>query len=418
MQIHKKVNSPSFQNNLWTFLASGVFSVFVFLLVLITTRLIGLAEAGMVSFAAAVVTVVHSVVLFSVRAYQSTDINQEFSMHCYFGLRVCSAILASLLIGVFLLISRFETKRTTIILLLYFVFLTDGFADVFMGDLQQKGKMRIAGRMRVSALGIGIIAFTVIIMTTQNIIAALSLSGAGVFVSYIAWIWYYRHNFGKIRVKYDVGIIITLVKNVWPLFIGQFLFSYLYNTQKYYLGFLQTDEAVAILSILILPATALQLLSGSFFAGAEMTKTAQIYTSGQMNALGKRFNRQILFALAIAVVFILCAFTFGIPLLSLLFDVDLRPYTQEFIVVSFGSALFAFLAVLSASSVVLRVQRAWLYCIASMAIIVAPIMWIVVAHYGLTGAALTNLAILAPLTIMLFVLCRYRLGRLKAEQSM
>ena len=413
-KIINKIGQPDFQNNLWTFLAASVFSAFILLVVLITTRWVGLAEAGMVSFAAAVALLSHSLVTFSVRVFQSSDTNREYSLHAYLGLRVCTALLATVVIVVFLVASRFDATRTIVIALFYFIFLTTGFADVFMGDLQQNGKMRIAGRMHVCSFGLGFIAFAVTLSVTQSLVISLVSSSIVIFLTFIAWIWFYQNHFGKIRIKYDIAAIKTLIRAVMPLFLGGLIFGFLYNMQKYYLGFSDTDESVAILTILIMPITALQLLSGSFFGGAEMTKTAEIFTSGQLQGLSQRINKQLFLALAMSVFFILCVVTFGEPLLAWLFSTDLSPFRLELLIVAFGGSFFAAFSVLYALMAVLRLQKAFIYCMSAVALVTAPLMWFVVAHYGITGAAFTNLAVLLPTSVALFIICRVRLAKLRS----
>ena len=413
---YKKIFSVDYQNNFWTLLASGAVSAYSFLVILIVMRWVGLAEAGMVSFAVAVALFSTNIITFSVRIYQGSDTSQEYSLQSYLGLRICTAFLATIVVAVFLIVSRFDITRTIIVMLFYFIFLTFGFADVFMGDLQQKGKMRIAGRMQVCSFGLGFVAVSITLFTTQSLIVSLISSSIVIFLTFIAWIWFYQNHFGRIRVKYDVAVIKVLVRTVSPLFLSGLIFGFLYNMQKYYLGFLYTDESVAILTVLLMPVTALHQLSGSFFSGAEMTKTAEIFTSGQVKKLSRRINRQLLWASAISMFFMMCVFSFGEPLLSWLFAINLSPYRAEFIIVALGGAFLSIFSVLYSGMAVMRMQKAYLYAIFSVALVVAPLLWFIVARYGITGAAFTNLAFLTPLSVVLFMVCRNKLAKLKPSQ--
>lgn len=409
-----KIRQPDFQNNLWTFLAAGVFSIYITFIVLITTRWVGLAEAGIVSFAFAIASLFNTIILLYVRIFQASDVKQEYSLHSYLGLRVCSALVASVALTAFLLISRFDATRTVVILLFYAMLLTTGFADVFMGDLQQKGKMRVAGRMMVCAFGLNIVAFVITLFVSGSLIISLISSCAVTLVVFVAWIWLYQNDFGPIRVKYDLAAIKTLLRNVMPLFLAGIIVNFLYNMQKYYLGFLDSDESVAVITILLMPGTALQMLCASVFGGAEMTKTAKVYASGAIKKLSRRVNRQILLASAISIFFLLCVYTFGLPLLSWLFATDLSAYMQELIIVSIGGALFSVNIALSSAVIVMRMQKAHFVNILAVALVVVPLMLFIVARHGIIGAAFTNLAHLAPLTVVLFVIYRVGIRRVVA----
>ena len=413
---YMKFLSDDFQNNLWTFIASTVTAVFSFTIVLFTTRLVGLAEAGVVSFAIATALLAQNIIFFGVRSFQSTDINQEFSFQSYLGLRVCSSFLALACIGIFLLVGRMDTSRTIVIFLVFVIFLIDGFADVFMGSLQQKGKMRIAGRMRVCAFSLCILFFLGSLLIFRVIYFPLLLSCIIIFIVYLVWIWIYRDNFKPIRVKIDIHTICTIAKNVLPLLLSGVLFSYLVNMQKYYLGFLNTDESVAIITMLIMPVTALQLLSTTFFAGAEMTKSARVFVDGQIDCLYRRVKRQLLVALLLSLFFLLCVYTFGLDLLSWIFATDLLQYKAELMIMSIGGSLYTALAVLTACLVVLRKQKSWLYSMLTISCTAAPLMLFVVYRYGITGAAYSNLVILTPLTIILCVICQTGLKRAQSDK--
>jgi len=406
------MKANDFQNNLWTLLSSGISAIFVSVMVFVTVRTIGLAEAGMLSFAAAVGGISQLLVMFSVRPIQSTDINQEYSLNSYLGLRVFSALFASAVVVVFLIISGFELNRIIVIFLVYMIYFIDGFFDLFMGDLQQKGKMRIAGRMRVCAFGICMVVFTVFAVLTKTIIIPLCISCASIFIVYIIWIWFYRRQFKQVRINFDKTIIKKLTIAVLPLLIGTFIYSFLFNSQKYYLNFLVSDESVAIISILILPTSFLSILCSSLFMGAEMTKTAKMFINGQLKQMSRRVNYQFLFAVIISAVFVLCSLTFGIPLLSWVFNNDLSMYQQEFLIITLGGVSFVFLAVLGGVMITMRLQKINLYNIITIAIIAGPISWFLVLQYGILGAAYTSMIIFIPFAVSSFIVYKVSLNRM------
>ena len=405
-------NSPEFQNYLWTFLASGMSAVYVAMMVLITARVVGIAEAGMVSFSIATIRI-FSYIILAVRSFQSTDIRQEYSLNTYVGMRICSVVFASAFFLLFILISRFDTSRTFLLLLFYFVYLVDGIADVFMGDLQQKGKMRVAGRMRATSFGLSLLASAAIMYITQSLIVPVIFSGIVVFITYIVWIWCYRRHFVQLRVKFDVPAIKKLASTGGPVLITTVAYIYLLNAQKYYLGFFDSDESVAIITMLMQPVTMLNLFLGSFFAGAELTKTAETYIFGDKKLFSRRIHRQLSLAASFAAVFLLCCFTFGIPLLSWLYNVYLFPFTREFTMIALLGAVFAIFMPLSGGTMAMRQQKVCMYVMLVMATWASAIMWFMVSGHGITGAVISNLLIYIPLVVAYFAVYRTGLRRMK-----
>ncbi|MDR2599841.1 MAG: lipopolysaccharide biosynthesis protein [Oscillospiraceae bacterium] len=418
MKNIKNINlkDPDVQNNIWTFLSSAVSAGYTFVIVMITTRWVGLRESGAISFALSIAMLFSGFIIYGIRPYQSTDIKQENSFLVYFGMRVITTILTCIAFIVFLLIGRlifnFDDFRMITSLLMFFIFLVSSFADVFMGELQRKGLMRIAGRMIASVFSLAIIVYLIVLLITDgSIVLSLIFSCVVVFFTFIAWIWKYQSYFDQIRVKFDIPEIKALIWKVTPLFLSGTAFVYLYSMQRYYLGFLNQDDYVAIVTFLIMPATALQLLIGTVFGGAEMTRTAKIYANGQIKELKKRINLQLLYALGIAILFILCSLAFGLPLLSWIFDEDLSAYKFEFLIVSIGGSFLCFQTALGTIIVIMRAQKMYLYCLLGVAFIVAPIMWFVIRSYSILGAAYSFIAFLLPLSIVLYILYRIELRK-------
>ena len=405
----KLLSSDEIQDHLWTVLSAGLSAVYATLLILMTTRFVSLTVAGILSYAAAVSELLRILVMFGVRGYQSTDMKQEFNFNVYLGLRTLTALLASIVLAVFLILGRFEPFRAAVMLLFFFTYLTDMYADVFMGDLQQKGKMRIAGRMRATGFASALIAFAIASFTTQTLLLPLAFAGFAICCVNIVWIWVYRSHFGAIRVKIDVIAIKKLAVSTYPIAISSLLFIYLYHAQKYYLGAFGLDEAVAIITILMLPAMLLNLFCIFFFMGAELTYMAGLFTSGQLRRFAIRVNQQLLIVVALCIPFMIFIYFSGIFLLSWLYGVDLSVYKEQLMLLSSGSVFLAIVSVLNAVLIVMRRQKTTMFCMMAVACVTGPAMWFLVSRYGLTGAAFSNLVIFVPMAVLLYVVYRVAL---------
>jgi len=405
-EIIERVNMTDFQNNLWTILASSASSVFSAAMFLVTVRTAGLAAGGILSFAVSITALLYVLVHFGVRPVQAVDVKQEYSLNSYLGLRLCTAFLAVMVILKFVLVGSFEADRVTVILSFFFIYLIDGIADVFMGDLQQNGKMRIAGRMRTCAFILSLITFSFVTFITSSLITALIVTDVIVLVVYLAFIWFHRKHFKRVRMRFDTSAVRALALNVLPLLILWLVVSYLTNAQKYFLGFLYSDEAVAVVAILMTPVIGLNLLSSSFFQGAEMTKTAQIYANGTINDLSKRVNHQLLVAAVLGAIFLLCSFTFGIPLLSWLFNADLSPYRREYAFLTLSGLSLVVIYISNMCILLLQLIKKLLAVMMIIAIIFTPAIWFLVSRHGMIGATFSHFVIQTAYSFASFIIYR------------
>jgi len=404
-----KLRSPDFQNQLWTLIATALFAIFPSVFILVTTRVIGLDNAGIIAYTVALIELPRLLIIFGIRSYQATDIKQEFKFSIYFGLRTITAAIVSMIFATFVVLSGFDSTQFIVLLLIYFIFLTESYADVFMGDLQQKGRMRVAGKMQASVYLSVILVYIVALLITRSMPFSLLLVAVASFFIYITWIWMHRNHFGAIRVKVDLKAIKKLALSVLPLVIAGLLFVYLVNAQKYYLEAFLSRETVAIYAILVLPVSLLMLACIGFFQGAIMTKTASILAAGDKKRFTKRVSIQLLCSLALAVPFMLCVYFLGVPVLSWLYGIDLSPYRTYLIILSLGGTLRLPLSVISPVLIILRKQRALLYSIVISAVIAGPLMWWLVSQYGLYGASFSNIIIFIPQVVLAYIMYRVAL---------
>ena len=416
-EILNLIKKPSVQNNIWTILASGIESLTVLIMIFLAVRLVGLAEAGVLSFAFAVSGLLRIIITLGVRVFQSTDVNQEYALNTYIGLRFCSSLIAFIGLLVFLAISGFEAIRAFVILFVFFIFLVDGIADVFMGDLQQKGKMRIAGRMRVCAFFSCLIVFIIVMFITRSLFIPLISSVVTLVLVYIVWIWCYRKHFIRVRVKISPAAIKTLIVSTLPLAISGLCTMFLYNSPKYFLGFIESDEAVAIFTMLAMPLAMLNLLLHSFFAGAEITKTAEVFAGGRPDGLSRRVNKQLLFSFAFVAVYNLIILSFGIPILSWFYNTDLTAYRNAFIIMTLSCSAYYATLPLGAALTVMRKQKQQMYMLVSITAVTFPFIWFSIDRYGLTGAALSFVLIYLPLIPACYILYRVVIKRLKTMEG-
>jgi len=398
-----KMGAHEFQNMLWTVISSGVHGVYALVLIFVTTRLVGLAMAGVLAYSLAL-TELHFVIgEFGVRGYQSTDIKQEFKLSHYFTFRISTVVIVSLIFIVLVFLGNYDYSNILILLICYVIVVLQMFADVFMGDLQQKGYMNIAGKMKTVSYVGAFVLFTTTTLVTKTLLLPLIFSGLAVLIIYASMLFFYRNFFINVQICFELGIFKKIFISVLPLVILAFIGSYLVNAQKYYLARYASDEYVAIFAILMLPSSVFLLFCGAMFAGSGLTKGAKILATGQLDVFNARIIRQLVAVFALAIPFILGGYFFGIPILSILYGLDLSGYSMQFLLLMVGSVFHVAVAVLGSALVIMRLQRLRLICTAASGLFTGLLMWLLVRNFGIYGAAYSLLIIYVPLSIFLFI---------------
>jgi len=423
MKLNALVKSPDFQNQLWTLISMGMVVAFPTILDITMTHQIGLAYAGMFLFARAVTDLPVQFTLFNVRLVQNVDVTQKVPFNVYLGHRTAFAFIASVLFSAFLLLSHFELIsffseenpiNPTVILPVFFIFMSNIYADVFLGDLQQKGNMRIAGKIQASVFCGALIIAIIVLLLTNSLVATLISAAIVVFLGYLTWIWLYRKHFGKIRISFDFSAIKKLTLTVFPIFITGFLFVYLFNSPKYYLAFFEnhypanftSEELVGIYGFMLMPVALLNIASTGFFSGPVATKTAGIYASNKIMQFKKRINMMLLLALGLFFPFIIVVYFWGVPILSWIYETDFVPFRTAFLLLSIGGIARAPNYVLTPVLIMLGKQKAMLYSSILVAVIAGPVLFWLVSSYGIFGAAFSTFVLFLPQTVINYIIYR------------
>ena len=409
--MKKKFLLPEFQNHLWVFFSTLIAAPFMSVLILITTRFVGLESAGMIQYAAAVTNIFIVLVVFSANQIQMVDVREEFRFREYLGFRTVTAVLASFAMAIYLIVAQPDLYETLVILLYYFILLVDAYGNVFMTDFHQKGMIRIMGRTRASGFATALLAFFLTIYITRDVTVSLLAAGILLFIIYVLWIWLYREHFGAIRVKIDFSAIKRLCIAAFPILVLTFLMTYLGYAPSLYLGSFDTFEIVAIYAILVTPAALYLILLHMLLFGAPLPQTSEAYASGQLRRFSRRIHFLLLLVAGLAIPFLAVTYFLGIPLLSWLYSTDLSPYIRPLMLVSAGGIFTTAVPVVGMALVIMRRQKAYMYSYIAIGAAMGPLVGVLVWQYGLDGAAVSNLVVFAPLTVLVYIVFRQALRR-------
>ena len=410
----KRFLSPEFQNHLWILIATVIAAPFSAIMVLVTTRLIDLETAGMMQYANAVTFIFSVLIVFSVNSIQMVDVREEYSFKTYLQTRTITAALTTVVLFAFIFVVGLDGKQMSVILLYYFIFLIDTYANVFATDFHQKGKIRIMGRMRASGFSLVLASYVTLAYLTRDVVLSLLVAGVLLLFSYVIWIWFYRSHFGSIRTRFDFSKIKRLIVTVLPLIILTFIAAFLANAPSIYLGQFDSMETVAIFAIILTPGALFQVLLHALFFGAPLPQTSEAYASGDLKRFLKRIHALILLTAAFTIPFLIIIYFLGVPLLSWLYNTDLSPYFRQLIFVSVGALFLTLTPIIGLPFIIMRRQKVYMFSYIAVGAVAGPVVAVLVRLYGISGAMLSNLIVFAPLSVVLYIIFRRAL-RVEAQ---
>ncbi|MBQ8913924.1 MAG: lipopolysaccharide biosynthesis protein [Lachnospiraceae bacterium] len=379
------------------------------IMLMVITRAIDLYEAGLFTIAYANANLFLNIGKYGVRNFQVSDVNEQFSFNEYRISRYISTILmiiASLIYVFFAARSNnYSSEKTMIIIWMCLFKIFDSLEDVYYGLYQQKDRLDIAGKCMTIRMALTIIIFAICLIIFKSLLPSLIVSTIATAIIYIILILLTYGSFKK-NVSFinrtEKLSILNLLKICFPLFLSTFLAFYIGNAPKYAIDGNLNDELQAIYGFIAMPVFVIGLLN-NFIFNPIIARLSVIWNEQDIKAFNRLIKKQMFIVSGISAVCEAGAFVLGIPVLSILYNTDLKSYKEELLILLLGGGFLAVSGLLVTLLTIMRKQNiiAIAYIIVSItALIASPIF---VKAYAIMGASLLYLLLMLLLCVLLAV---------------
>lgn len=377
----KKIKNNDF---IWNALGLGLNSFNSLFFMIVVTRINGLEEAGVFTYAFSLACLFYFVSMYFNRPYQISNPN-SFDFNSFFSTRIFTSLFSIIMIILFSLVSKFNIYKVVIIILVLIFKIIESISDCFYGYIHKNNELCYAGKSMTIKAILGIIIFFVFDLVFQNLI--ISLLGV-IFINLIILLLfdvkkYYSYKSNKIRLIRTN--IMKILKETFSIFAFSFLANLLWNLQKYVLTYYGTNEIQTIFGILIMPATVLSLVGNCIINPFII----QFNNHKNMNNISK-FNN-LLFKLigifgAIALFSFIVCYYLGIPILNFVYGVNLDNYNILLLAIIVASFFNALSNIISGCLTILNVNKSQflIYCFSTICSILLSIF--LISNYEVKGA--------------------------------
>lgn len=384
--VYKKIDNVY----LWNTLAGLVNAAQAFVFMFVITRACGLSEAGIFSFAFANANVFLCIGRYGMRKFQATDIKQEYTFADYFWSRV---VTTSLMFGAIVIyaFSRYEDYsiyKFVIVLLIGLLKMIDSFDDLFLGMFQQRNHLEIGAKNACIRNFIMLSVSIFVLIITENMFWGLVVAFV---ISLILLILLFRKSvpneimYEQWEIKWDKVKKLLLI-NI-PLVVGDFLTMYIINAPKYAIDARLSEEKQAIYGILSQPVWVIALFS-DFIFNPVLVRFSQCWLVHDKKVFFKLLSRQFILISIFTVVVLFGGYFWGLPVLGIIYAVDISIYRAELMLLLLGGGLTAVYSFLYSLTVCIRKQRCIIPIFGMVGVIVVLSSNILIEKIGLLGAVL------------------------------
>lgn len=400
----KDINRASF---VWNMAGSMLMAFQSVIMLMIITRVLSLYEAGVFTLAYASANLFLNIGKYGMRNFQVSDIKQQYSFNDYLASRILTTVIMLIVSIVYVIFAGnkndYSSEKIWIIMWMCLFKIVDSIEDIYHGLYQQRNRLDVSGKALTMRMIITIVIFACCLIIFHNLLLALMITTVITSIVLAIFILLTYPAFKDKKVNSSGKNVISLLKGCFPLFLGCFLAFYIGNAPKYAIDSILSDELQACYGFIAMPVFVIGLLN-NFIFNPMITRMSVIWKDGDTKKFMYLFRIQIAIIIAITVVCELGAYILGIPVLSILYNTNLKPYKYELLVLLLGGGFLALSGLLVTIMTIIRIQGRQVIgyiIVAVCAYIFSPIF---VQKYEIMGAAVLYLFLMILLCIIFGVL--------------
>lgn len=345
---------------MWNAVASLLNTGQSILLLMVISRIDPVSDAGIFTIGYAVANLMVMVGRYGIRQFQSSDLKEVYSFKEYNTTRIVSCIAMLIACGGYVLFccltETYTVYKGCSVFLICLARMIDAYEDVIHGFFQQHGYLETASKIQTIRFIAYMIMFGTTYLITENLIYAGTF---GVAVSLLFAV--FLNGIAYKNLKISPGRIRK--KNIWklfqegfPLFVSVFLSTYLGNAPKYAIDKVLSDEIQAQFNYIFMPVFVITLLS-MFIYQPMVVRYANYWMEKELTDFVKEIKKQSVFLGGLEGIALVAAFILGIPVLSMVFAVDLSGYRFELLVLIIGGGMLAYVNYFTMIITIMRAQK-------------------------------------------------------------
>lgn len=386
-------NSISKKNVIWNMIGTTFNAFNSLFFMMIVTRINGLKSSGVFTLAFSLACLLCLIGGYEGRVYQVTDVKNEYSDVEYIVHRIITCVIMMVIVIFYCFIMKYDIYKFIVTFALCLMKCFEVFSDVFYGVLQKNDKLYIVGISLFLKSVFSVVAFIAFDLITKNLlISCLVLD----LVWVILFLMYDLPKSKSIIQKdsYSFSNVLRLFKTGFFSFAILFLSVYLVYAQKYALDGVVEESLQAIFGMILMPATIISL-AGQYLLQPILNTMANLNSNGEKKEFNKIVFKALLLIAAFGVVCVIGAYILGIPVLNILYNVNIDDYKLHLLIIIFGAILYSMSTLLSAALTTVRYTFVQFIVFSISSVIAFVISQILIGQFYIYGAAIAYLITMA-----------------------
>lgn len=342
------------QNTIYNAIGCLAYQGFQWLItVLVVTLSSGYANSGILAYAMTVGNIFSAVAIYSVRAFQVSDVENKYAQQNYIAFRL-TTIMASGLICIAYTLTITHSAVSVIAVLVYLLFKADeAFSLILYGADQKAYRMDYIGVSQFLRGILSVTAFGGVLYLSQSLPWAIGAMFVSCFAVTVFYDLPHARRFGSIVPKITRTQVVELLKRLFPAMVANLLCGLVVSVARQYFNISYGDEALGIYAAVATPSVVVQLLAAYLYSPA-VGPIAKRWKAGDRSDLVRFLLKMVGAMLALVVVLVVVLSAVGTPLLTLIYGQSIADYAYLFPAVLVTAGMIVFMWFFSDMLVIFR----------------------------------------------------------------
>ena len=381
---------------IWNSLGSLLQSAISPALLISITRLNGIDDSGLFSFALSLSVVFWVVSLWGGRTYQVSDIKREFSTGGYITVRFIASLIVAVSAMIFCVLNGYNTAKTSLIMTLVSFKILESVADSLYGVLQIHKKLYIAGISLTIKAVLGFGVFMIVDIATRNIsygVLAILLVNLLVIIFYdILWMRRFENvAINRKLFKKYFSQAVVIMKHTSIVFVVVFLTMFSLNIPRYFLDKSHPDQ-IGYFGIMAMPITLLGLFI-SFIIQPNVVNLSELLAKGKLKEFARIVRKINHITFGMGVFSVVLSYLIGVWVLNAIFGININSFRLDLTIMVIGAAANAFVSIYVNLLIIMRRFKGQFYTLLLTDILAVVVSMCLIERLAMLGSVLVFMLI-------------------------
>ena len=380
------------QNMLWNTSGSMVYLVCQWLITVFAVRLSdGYDAAGVLALGMAVSNIFSPIGYFKVRAFQVSDLNEEYSAGQYLAFRLLSTAVALVCMIVYAVVTCANESIPAVVA--YCVYsCVPIVADVYQGAAQQQNRLDVAGKDYIARGVLSLVAFCGGMALTHSLLVsliAMTLATGAVVLLYLPRSL--RLIIGAYSIDFTKAKMTALFTTCLPAAIALVFGWAIPSIPRQVLGIMLGSSALGVYASVASPVVVVQM-GAQYIYSPLLSSFAQCYLAKDTSGFLRLFAKVFVAIMVLAVVSLIGFSLFGEWVLCFIYGDSIRNFSYLLPPLVCCTICTAFMWFLGDLLVVVRDMKGNLACFSAAFVVCAVCSYPMLVMFGLNGASFATMA--------------------------